>query len=77
MSARPRVIASYLGTDERTIVRSGATAAVAPLINDPGLSNPPAVVSAHLSQPKTYRRAPPLLREDVQNRLSHNVLTLV
>jgi len=29
----PRVIASYLGTDERTIVRSGATAPVAPLVN--------------------------------------------
>ena len=40
----PRVIASYLGTDERTIVRSGTTPPVAPLVNDPGLSNPPAVV---------------------------------
>ena len=40
----PRVIASYLGTDERTIVRSGTAPPVARLANDAGLSNPPAVV---------------------------------
>ena len=40
----PRVIASYLGTDERTIVRSGTAPPAAPLANDAGLSNPPAVV---------------------------------
>ena len=40
----PRVVASYLGTDERTIVRSGRTPTLAPLINDPGVTNPPAVV---------------------------------
>ena len=40
----PGSIASYLGTDERAIVRSGRTPPVAPLVNDPGLSNPPAVV---------------------------------
>jgi ABC-type branched-subunit amino acid transport system ATPase component/ABC-type branched-subunit amino acid transport system permease subunit len=32
----PRVVASYLGTDERTIVRSGKTPHVAPLVGDPG-----------------------------------------
>jgi len=40
----PRVVASYLGTDERTIVRSGRTPTMTPLVNDPGMTNPPAVV---------------------------------
>ena len=32
----PRVVASYLGTDERTIVRSGKALQDAPLVVDPG-----------------------------------------
>ena len=40
----PRVIASYLGTDERTIVRSGRTPPSALRVDDPGVTNPPAVV---------------------------------
>jgi len=41
----PRVIASYLGTDERAIIRSGATPSDAPpSVPDPGAANPPAVV---------------------------------
>ncbi len=41
----PRVIASYLGTDERAIARSGATPSDAlGLARDAGTTNPPAVV---------------------------------
>ncbi len=41
----PRVIASYLGTDERAIIRSGATPSDAPpSVPDSGATNPPAVV---------------------------------
>ena len=34
----PRVVASYLGTDERTIVRSGKAPQDAPLVGDPGMT---------------------------------------
>ena len=40
----PRVIASYLGTDERAIVRSGVAPSEPPLVGDPPMTNPPAVV---------------------------------
>ena len=40
----PRVVASYLGTDERVIVRSGAGRKDPRPLDDPGMTNPPAVV---------------------------------
>ena len=40
----PRVVASYLGTDERTIVRSGKPPSGVPLVEESGMTNPPAVV---------------------------------
>ena len=47
---QPRVIASYLGTDERAIARSGATPSDAlDVARDAGTTNPPAVVERPVS----------------------------